>query len=521
MGTNLAADATLVARNPADESEIGRVDAATVDDVRDAVGRARVAQSNWHQLGFSHRGRLLAQVRDRFLEQARDIAHLLQKENGKPELEAYFSEVVPNVDLFDFHIAQDQKLLRDEPVKLSPLNYPGKKGVIQHLPLGVIGLISPWNYPVSIPLRTLIPALMAGNTVVFKPSEYATLTGRMLGELFNEFLPPGVMTVVQGDGSIGAALIEAQVDRVVFTGSVATGRKVNVAAAERLIPASLELGGKDAAIVLEDADLDRAANGIVWGAFTNAGQNCASVERCYVVQEVADAFLAKVVQRTRNLRLTREEGVAEVGPLVNAAQLATVERHVQDAVSKGGRVLAGGNARQPGHFFEPTVLVDVDHRMSVMQEETFGPLLPIQVVANADEAVRLANDSDYGLTASIWSRNEERAQSLVPRLETGVVTINNHGFTAAIPQAPWTGVKNTGSGVTNSKSALLEYTRPHFTLVDKSKDNMELWWFPFTPTLEKIAGGVLEMGRRGLGAKVSGARQLLPLLKKRLKEGNG
>lgn len=519
MGTNLAAEGSLVALNPADGSEVGRVAATTPDEVRDAVGRARAAQANWAQLGYSHRGRLLANVRDRFLEQARDIAKLLHQENGKPELEAYFSEVVPNIDLFDFHVAQDHKLLRDEPVNLSPLNYPGKKGVIEHRPLGVIGLISPWNFPVSIPLRTLIPALMAGNAVVFKPSEYAVLTGKFLGELFNEFLPPGILTVVQGDGAIGAALVEARTDRIVFTGSVATGRRVNVAAAEHLIPVSLELGGKDAAIVLEDADLDRAANGIVWGAFANAGQNCASIERCYVVKDVADAFIAKVVQRTQALRLTSEGGTAEVGPLINAAQLATVERHVQEAVGQGARILAGGKARTPGHFFEATVLVDVDHRMNVMREETFGPLLPIQVVANPDEAIRLANDSDYGLSASLWSRSVERANSLAPRLETGIVTINNHGFTAAIPQAPWTGVKHTGSGVTNSKAALLEYTRPHFTLVDKSKETLEVWWYPYTATLEKVVDGVLQMSRRSLGAKIGAARKLLPLMKKRLQEG--
>ncbi len=518
MATQVISDGQIIVRNPADGTELERVSAHTPDQVKEAVLRARKAQPAWQALGFGERARLLTEVRDRFLDKANDVAELLFRENGKSQLEAYFSEVIPNIELFDWHIANDAKLLRPEPVKLNPMNYAGKKGVIQHLPLGVIGLISPWNYPVSIPLRTIIPALMAGNTLVFKPSEYSPLTGRMITEIFQASLPEGVLELAQGGGEAGAALIDAGVDRIIFTGSVATGRKVAVAAAEKLIPVSLELGGKDAALVLDDADLDRAAHGIAWAAFANCGQNCASIERVYVTDKVADAFIGKVVEITKRLRLTKEGPQAEVGPLVNENQVAVVDRHVKEAVSQGARVLTGGNRVTPGNFFEPTVLVGVDHRMAVMREESFGPLLPIQVVKNVDEAVRLANDSSYGLTASIWTRDEERARRIGTQLHTGIVTVNNHSFTAAIPQAPWTGVKETGSGVTNSRSALHEMTRPHFTLVDRNKATIELWWYPYTPTLEKLAQGVLGMSKRGLGSKLSAVGKLLPLLRKRMKE---
>ena len=518
MSGQIIVDGAIVSRNPADGSELGRVPVTPTEQVRDAVARARHAANAWSALTFRQRGAYLARVRDRLLERASSIAAVLHKENGKPEIEAYFAEVIPNLDLFDFHVASDEKLLASEPVKLSPLNYPGKSGVIEHVALGVVGLISPWNYPVSIPLRTLVPALMAGNAVVFKPSEFAALSGKAIFDLFDGILPHDVLVLVQGGGATGGALVEGGVDRIVFTGSVATGKKVGVAAAERLIPASLELGGKDPAIVLEDADLDRAANGIVWGAFANAGQNCAAVERVYVLQKVAAPFLQKVVAKTKALRLTADGPDAEVGPLINERQLAIVESQVADAVAKGAKIAAGGKKRTPGHFFEPTVLTDVDHRMAVMRDETFGPLLPIQVVPSVDDAVRLANDSAYGLTASVWSRDTARAQEVAKRLQCGVVTINNHSFTAAIPQAPWTGVKETGSGVTNSRSALYELTRPRFTLVDKSKDRLEVWWFPYTPTLGKMVGGVLQMARRGIGAKLAAVPKLIPLRGKRMKE---
>ncbi len=518
MSVQAIVDNMIIARNPATGSELERVAISSSDEVRQAVQTARQAQPAWNALGFKKRGEIIRQVRERLLARAHTISALLHQENGKAEVEAYFSEVIPNLDLFDYHIANDEKLLKPEPVKLNPLNYPGKSGVIEHLPLGVVGLISPWNYPVSIPLRTLVPALMAGNTVVFKPSEFAALSGRAIGELFAGLLPAGVLQVVQGDGRVGAALIDAGIDRIVFTGSVATGKKVGVAAAEKLIPASLELGGKDAAIVLEDADLDRAANGITWGAFANAGQNCAAVERVYVVEQVAAPFIEKVLGIVQKLRMTSEGPDAEVGPLINENQRAIVEAQVKDAVSKGAQIRIGGNRREPGFFFEPTVLTGVDHSMDLMTRETFGPLLPIQVVKDEAEAVRLANDSNYGLTVSLWTRDMERGKRLGQAVQTGVATVNNCSFTAALPMAPWTGVKETGTGVTNSRSALYELTRPRFTLVDKSKEKIEVWWYPYTPTLKAMVGGVLQMAQQGIGAKIGAAKKLLPLQKKRLKE---
>lgn len=513
----LVHDGKIHSRNPADGSPLGPIPVSTPEDVRAAVVRARAAAPDWAALTFKQRGAILAQVRDRLFARADDIAGILHREIGKPKVEAYLSEVVANLDLFDYHIANDEKILAPEVIKLSPLNYPKKKGVVEHVPLGVIGLISPWNFPVAIPLRSIVPALMAGNTVVFKPSEYSSHCGHAIAGLFEGLLPKGVLETIYGAGETGAALTASDVDRLVFTGSVATGKRVAVAGAERLIPVSVELGGKDPAIVLEDADLDRAANGVVWGAFFNAGQNCGAVERVYVVRQVAEPFLAKVMEKANRVRLS--DGVeGEVGPLINEKQVEIVDRQVRDAVEQGAKVMLGGN-RKGRLYFEPTVLTGVTHGMSVMRDETFGPVLPIQVVQSAEEAIQLSNDSAYGLTASVWTKDINKGKAIAARLHCGVATINNHSFTGALPQAPWTGVKETGSGVTNSRSALFEMTRPRFTLVDGAKDKLEAWWFPYTPTLLAMVPRILQMAARGLGTKLAAVPKLLPLLGKRMKEG--
>ncbi|HSN99793.1 MAG TPA: aldehyde dehydrogenase family protein, partial [Candidatus Nanopelagicales bacterium] len=481
-------------------------------EVAAMVARARAAQPAWAATPVRDRAALIGRVKPRLLSRAEEIAALLRKECGKPIEEAALAEVLPNADLVDYWTLSIEELLEDAPVELDPLAYPGKTGRVRRDPRGVVALITPWNYPVAIPLRTLIPALLAGNTVVFKPSEITPRSGALVASLFEGLLPEGVLQVAQGGGDVGAALVEASVDLVVFTGSVATGRKIAVACAERLIPASLELGGKDAAIVLADCHLERAAQGVVWGAFTNAGQNCASIERVYVERSIAERFTERVAAITRDLRPRVDTAV-----LTTERQCAIVRRHLADAIENGAEVITGGAPDHGSLAFAPTVVRLEREDTPLLQEETFGPILPIVVVDSADDAVERANASRFGLTTSIWTRRYARAQELSRRLRSGVITINNHGFTAALPGAPWTGTGESGHGVTNGPHALAELTRPRFVLEDRSGASRELWWYPYTPALRQVAFAMARArGGAGFFGRIAAVFQLLVALPKRL-----
>jgi succinate-semialdehyde dehydrogenase/glutarate-semialdehyde dehydrogenase len=333
-------------------------------------------------------------------------------------------------------------------------------------------------------------ALAAGNTVVLKPAPATTLVGLRLGELCRKAgFPDGVVNVVATDDTVGAGLVEdPRLGKIVFTGSVATGKKVMAAASRNLTPVVLELGGKDAAIVCRDADVERAARGLVWGAFVNAGQTCASVERVYVEQPVAEAFIARVVEEARRLEVGPPAAAStDVGPMTMERQRRVVEEHVQDAVARGAKVLAGG-ARPPGPgwFYPPTVLTGVDHTMRIMREETFGPVLPIMVVSSLDEALALANESEYGLTASGWTRDPETARRLQESLHAGVVTINDCLYSFGEPTAPWGGVKSSGIGRIHGLAGLLEMTQVKYVSRDTGRGPM-LWWYPYGPELARVA----------------------------------
>lgn len=501
--------------SPLDGAPLDPVEATPSSSIASLVARAREAQAKWAALPLEQRMEAIYKVKDRILDAGEQIAKTLRAECGKPEGEAWTAEVLPNADLVEHWVDAIEEALAPEEVELDALTYPGKSGAIHAVPRGVIALVTPWNFPVAIPLRTLVPALLAGNAVMFKPSEHSPRAGALVAKLFDGLLPEGVLTLVQGAGDVGAALVNAGVDLIVFTGSVATGRRIAEAAAKALVPVSLELGGKDAAIVLEDADLERTARGLVWGAFNNAGQNCASIERVYAHEKVAAALVDKMVAMTKTLRIGED-----VGPLTTKAQLETVQRHVDAAKDAGAKVLCGGNATGTGLGFEPTILrVDGDESaLAVMTEETFGPVLPVVVVKDEAEAIRRANASRFGLTASVWTKKADRGSAVAERLSAGVVTVNNHGFTAAIAAAPWSGVGESGFGVTNSKHALREFTRPKFVLVDKSSAKSELWWMPYSPSLVATvkAMAILRSATRSLGEKFSALIQLLKNAPKRL-----
>ena len=456
----------------------------------EAVAAARDAFPGWAAAGFAGRRRHLLRLVQAIVEDADGIAALIAREQGKPVAEAHLAEIVPALAGLK-HLADGaEDVLRDEPVPSALPLFVHKDARLIRGPIGVVLVITPWNYPFAIAMSGIGSALAAGNTVVLKPAPATTLVGLRIGELCARAgLPAGVVNVVAADDGVAAGLVEdARLGKIVFTGSVATGRKIMAAAARNLTPVLLELGGKDAAIVCRDADLDRAARGIVWGAFINAGQTCASVERVYVERAVADDFIARVVEETRRLRVGLPTSAeTEVGPMTLERQLRLVEEHVQDAVLRGARVLSGGaRLPGPGWFYPPTVLAGVDHTMRIMREETFGPVLPIMAVASMDEAVALANDSEYGLTASGWTRDPDTARRLQESLQAGVVTINDCVSSYGEPTAPWGGVKHSGIGRVHGLAGLLEMTQVKYVTRDEARPPA-LWWYPYGPELARVA----------------------------------
>jgi succinate-semialdehyde dehydrogenase/glutarate-semialdehyde dehydrogenase len=473
----------IVSINPATLEELGRARVFSEPEVCAALAKARLAQAPWAALTFKERARFILKARDLLVERQDEVCRQISSEAGKPEIEALTSEVFPVANLMDYFARHSRRMLRPEQFSLSV--FRNKKSRIQYAPFGVVGIISPWNYPFTIPMGHVVMALMAGNAVLLKPSEYTSLTGMEIGRLFHDAgLPEGLVQILTGDARTGAALADASIDKLFFTGSGATGRKLAESAARRFLPVVLELGGKDAMIVCSDASLERTVNGALWGAFNNCGQACASVERLYVVESIAEPFISAVVAKTKTLRTGAaggKEGI-EIGPLNNAKQLEIVAAHVEDAVARGAKVLTGGRRIEslPGYFYEPTVLVNVDHSMRIMREETFGPVMPIMVVENEEEAIRAANDSKFGLLASVWTKDTRRGKRIASQLEAGTILINDVLFTHGAAETPWLGIKESGSGVAHSKHGLREFVRMKHLNWDRFPIKSNPWWFPYS-----------------------------------------
>ncbi len=509
----------IVSFDPATGEEVGRVPLGSADDVAEAVSRARRAQPAWAEQSYRERGKLVMRARRIVLDEVEEIARLISRETGKPLAEAISMELAPTLDLMQFFARRTKHLLRAEKINIGQYGLMGRTSRIVYKPLGVVGIISPWNFPWAIPLGEVVMASMAGNAVVLKPSELTPLVGLKIADVFKRAgLNDGLLQVVTGDGTTGAALTEAGVDKIMFTGSIATGKRVAQSAAKTLTPVVLELGGKDPMIVLEDAEVETAASAAVWGAFSNSGQACASVERCYVHESIAPQFIESVVEKTRALRQdvgTNED--TDIGSMSSERQLAIVDEHVVDAVKRGASVLTGGKRAESlkGAFYEPTVVTQVDHTMTIMREETFGPVLPVMTFKKEDEAIRLANDSVFGLTASVWTRDARRGRQIAEALEAGTVMVNEVLYTHGIAQTPWGGMKQSGLGRTHGRLGLLELVAPQHVHVNRIARLRDFWWFNYTPHAGRLFRG---FARRFATGNVLQTSLLLPQMVRRLFE---
>ena len=459
----------IALRSPATREPVGEITVSTAEDVNAAIARARKAQKAWAEKPIKERAAILRRAIDVLIARQEDVVETVRKETGKPRAEALAIEVLPSLDFINFWCSRAEKNISDEWRPLHGYLKPFKKLLMHYRPLGVIGVITPWNGPFALSMNPTVQALLAGNAVLVKPSEVTPYSGGFAVKILHEAgVPEDVVQVLHGDGETGGALVNGDVDKISFTGSVGTGKKIARACAERLIPVTLELGGKDALIVCEDADLDRAAIGAVYLSMFNTGQVCMGTERIYVVESIADEFIRLVRDKADAVRYGHGDDV-DVGPLFWDRQLDIVSRHVEDAKKKGAKVLVGGEADlAKGCFYKPTLVVDVTHDMDLMREETFGPIVAIMKVKNEAEAIRLANDCKYGLSASVFTKNVDKAIRIAKQLDAGSVCHNDAAVIYGVPEAPFGGMKESGLGQVNGIQALRSFTHaqpdPHRSL---------------------------------------------------------
>jgi acyl-CoA reductase-like NAD-dependent aldehyde dehydrogenase len=497
---------------PADGRLVGTVPDLGAAGVAAAAAQLRAAQPAWEELGPQGRAAHLLRFLNWILDNEKNLVGIMQEETGKSWGDAGL-EVAMCVDLVNYWTQHAAKFLADRDVKSW-----GAAGLTKNLrvfarPYQLVGMITPWNGPLGGPMLDGVPALMAGAAVLFKPSEVTPLTWAEAtrGWLEDVGAPP-VMANVTGGPETGAAVVDT-VDMMMFTGSTRTGRRIAARAGERLIPCSLELGGKDAMIVLDDADLDRATSAAAWGSMWNSGQICISVERVYVEAPIYDEFVARVTDKVKALRQGMDPDgsyATDLGAMATEGQLAIVESHVNDALDKGAKALTGGQRAAQGLFFEPTVLVDVDHSMLCMREETFGPTLPIMKVADEAEALRLANDSPYGLSASVWTKDRARADRVARQVEAGAVNLNNVMISTFQLPLPMSGWKTSGVGSRSGGAAgILKFCRQQSVVSEKVNLKSEPHWYPYKKTSSTLQARMVRMlgahdWRRRLGLRPRG-----------------
>lgn len=475
--------ATIISRNPATGQVLRELESTPPETLPAIFERARAAQTHWANLTPRRRAAKLLLLRETILNRADALAELIAQENGKPRFEAMINELLPSLELLTYFAKEAPELLRDHPIPMGLMKH--RKSYLNYWPMGVVAVISPWNYPFLLPFGEIAMALVAGNAVVFKPSEVTPLIGLKIQELCEEAgFPLSLIQTVIGDGSIGAAIIDQKPDKIFFTGSVATGKKIMAQAAKNLTPVALELGGKDAMIVLPDANLDYATSAALWGGFSNSGQVCASVERILVHESIAERFLDGLKQKLALLRQgPSQEGRNDLGAITFERQKETYDRHLSQARERGAQILTGGEFSDNRAFLKPTIVTGPQiESLDIYNEETFGPVVAVTTFRSVAEAVQKANQSKYGLLASVITRNIALGEEIAKQLEVGTVTINEVVYTAGIPETPWGGVKESGFGRKHSAMGLYEFTNVRH--IHKPKSRLFVfkspWWFPYT-----------------------------------------
>jgi acyl-CoA reductase-like NAD-dependent aldehyde dehydrogenase len=500
--------------NPATGETLSYFQKTPLANLPHILSLSRAVQANWAKRPIGERCAWLGALRDRILSARHALVDAVVCESGKPRVEALFADVFVALDTAELFAKNARRMLQAESVPHHSLAAKAKSGTLSYEPFGVIGIISSWNYPLAIPLSQIIPAIVAGNAVICKASEFTPQCGAWIEKLFVDAgFPKDLVTVIQGSGDLGQALIEAAPDKIVFTGNVATGTRVAEACAKLLIPTVLELGGKDAMIVLADADLDIAASGAVWGSYTNCGQVCLSVERLFVEAQVSDKFAALCVEKTKKLRLGNgSDPSTDIGPLIRPQHVRRITELVEDAVSRGAKVLCGGHARPDlgPCFFEPTVIAGADSTMRLFQEETFGPILAIQTVRDSEEGIARANDSRFALSASVWTRDDARGEAIAKRLRAGAVMVNDAISYFAIAEAPHGGCGVSGWGRTHAKAGLMEMVQAKYIDTDRLPRREKPWWYRYGADLERAADAFLQFEYGGgLASRLRHARGAL------------
>jgi acyl-CoA reductase-like NAD-dependent aldehyde dehydrogenase len=473
---------TLESWEPATGELLGGVPVASREDVTKAIARAKKAQAAWGILPVEERCARLMRFRDALVERADEIVDVVSRECGKPRADALAHEVLVAVDQLTYYCKNAPRILASREVPLHLLKH--KKSVVHYVPRGVVGVISPWNFPFVIPMADVFVALATGSAVIVKPSEVTPLSIQKAKEIFDATgLPEDLFGVVHGYGEVGQALIEGGIQKLIFTGSVQTGKKVAAACGANLVPCVIELGGKAPVVACADCDIERTANAIVFGGFVNAGQACISVERVYAHEAIHDKLVSRVRELTEKLRQgdpTSE--TVEVGAITFPKQIEVAEKHIEDALKKGARIVTGGKRGPgPGLFFEPTVLEGCNHTMTVMKDEIFGPIVPFQRVSSEDEAVRLANDSHLGLNAYVFTKDREKGKRLAQRIEAGSVLVNDVLVNYAAVEAPFGGIKQSGFGRVHGDDALRDMAEIRHVFTGRLPEPAaDPTWFPYS-----------------------------------------
>jgi acyl-CoA reductase-like NAD-dependent aldehyde dehydrogenase len=498
-------DATFPVENPATGEVIATLPDMSAEQVHEMALKARAVQPAWEALGFEGRARVFLRMQKWSADNSERVIDVVMSETGKSYEDAQISDWATLLSTTGFWAKTAEKYLAEERVSSSSVMVKGKKLMLRYRPLGLIGVIGPWNYPLANSFCDAIPALMAGNSVIIKPSEITPLSTLLMEDAARECgMPDGVFQTATGLGATGAALVD-EVDMIMFTGSTATGKKVMQKAAETLTPVSLELGGKDPMIVLADADIERAANHAAYYANLNAGQTCISVERVYVEAPVYDEFVGKVAEKVRAIRqgVPGGAGSVDMGSITFPKQVDIIDSHVEDAKAKGARAIVGGakgHDGEGGYWYQPTVLVDVDHSMKCMTEETFGPTLPIMKVADAEEAIKMANDSPYGLAASVFGKDLARAEAVARRVESGAVCVNDALINYAATELPMGGWKSSGLGSRHGAGGIRKYCRQQALMVSRFHMKKDAHMYPYnakmTGRLQKMLKLVYARGKR-------------------------